>query len=80
MKFIVGGEDMMSYIERMAYDGVIGIFYKTTWQGVLAYLIFGLMVVLSIIGLVTVVKWFINKPTKKKETPGERWLRTGKMK
>ena len=80
MKFIMGGEDMMSYLERMSYDGAIGLFYKTPWQGVLAYLIFGVMVILSIIGLVTVVKWFINKPSKKKETPGERWLRTGKMK
>ena len=80
MKFVIGGEGGLEYLERLAYGGVIGLFYKTTWQGVLAYIIFGLMVILSVIGLLTVIKWLVMKPRKKKETTSEKWMRTGKTK
>lgn len=68
MKLIIGGESGWEYFERWAYDGVIGLFYKTTFQGLLAYLIFGIMITLSLIGLYTVIKWIINKRKKKKNT------------
>ncbi len=68
MKIIIGGESSWEYFERWAYDGVIGIFYKTTFQGLLAYLIFGAMVILSAIGLYTVIKWLIGGRKKKKNT------------
>lgn len=77
MKFIIGGEDWMSYFERMTYDGAIGIFYKDTLGGILAYLIVGLLILLAVIGLITVLR-FIFRPRKKKMTPGEKWLKTGK--
>lgn len=68
MKIIIGGETGWEYFERWAYDGVIGIFYKTTFQGLLAYLIFGIMIILSVIGLCTVIKWLIGGRKKKKNS------------
>lgn len=77
MKIIIGGEDWLSYLERMTYDGAIGIFYKDTLSGVIAYLIAGLIILLAIIGLITVLRFFF-RPSKKKMSPGEKWLKTGK--
>ncbi len=77
MKFIIGGEDWMSYFERMAYDGAIGIFYKDTLSGVLAYLIVGLLCLFAIIGFITVLR-LIFRPRKKKMSAEEKWMKTGK--
>ena len=77
MKFMIG-EGGWSYLERVAYRGVIGLFYESTWEGVLAYLIFGLFCIFAVIGLVTVFKWIFSGKSKK-EDPHQKWLRTGKM-
>lgn len=78
MKFIVGGEGGMAWLERATYRGAIGIFYDDTLHGMLAYLIFGVICILTVIGLFTVLKWiFFGR--KKKEDPGKKWLRTGKF-
>lgn len=79
MKFILGGETGWGWLERASYKGAIGLFYDDTLSGVLAYLIFAIICVLAIIGLISVVKRiFVGK--RPKETPGEKWLRTGKYK
>lgn len=78
MRFFIGGEDGWSWLERMTYDGAIGIFYKDTIGGILAFLIFAALCIFAIIGIISVFKWifFGRKP---KEDPGKRWLRTGKF-
>lgn len=78
MKFILGGEDGLAWLERMTYDGAIGFFYKDTLGGVLSFLIFGVVCILAVIGLITILKWLIvgRKP---KEDPGKKWMRTGKF-
>ena len=38
-----------------------------------------LYTVFAIIGLITTIRFFINRKKRKKETAGERWLRTGKI-
>lgn len=58
--------------------GGIGIIYHTTWGGILAHVIFFAMIILSIIGLFSIVKWMFRKK-RIKETPGQKWLKTGKM-
>lgn len=79
MKFILGGEGSWEWLERIAYRGAIGIFYDDTLSGVLAFLIFAIVCILAVIGLITVLKriFFGKRP---KETPGERWMRTGRTK
>lgn len=77
MKFIIG-ESGWSFLERMTYRGAIGIFYESTLDGVLAYIVFGLFCIFAVVGLVTVLKTiFFGRP--KKEDPGKKWLRTGKF-
>ena len=49
MKLIIGGENSLAWLERMTYHGTIGIFYRTTWEGVLSYLIIGLIIILAVI-------------------------------
>ncbi len=61
MKIILGGETALEYFERMEYRGAIGIFFDSTLSGVFAYLLFGLIVFLSAIGLITVILWIVNK-------------------
>lgn len=78
MKFIIGGEGSWGWLERATYRGAIGIFYDDTLNGLLAYLIFGIICLLAVIGLFTVLKWlFFGR--RKKEDPGKKWLRTGKF-
>lgn len=78
MKFIIGGEGGWGWLERATYRGAIGIFYDDTLNGLLAYLIFGIICLLAVIGLLTVLKWlFFGR--RKKEDPGKKWLRTGKF-
>ena len=78
MKFIFGGENGWAWLERMAYDGAIGLFYKDTLSGVISYIIFFALVIFAVIGFLAVLKWifFGRKP---KEDPGKKWLRTGKF-
>lgn len=77
MKFLIG-EGGWSYLERLSYRGMIGLFYESTWDGVLAYIIFGLFCIFAVVGLVTILKTiFFGRP--KKEDPGKKWLRTGKF-
>ena len=82
MKFIIneGGRIHFNY---EAYHGVIGIFYDSTWSGVLTYLIFGLICIFTIIGIIATLKFvltkllFGKKKTEVKDS-GKVWLKTGK--
>lgn len=65
MKFIWGGEDWVGYLERLTYDGAIGIFYKDTLGGVAAYVLAGLIALLAVIGLFTVIKWIFTRKKRK---------------
>lgn len=77
MKFYIG-EGGWSYLERLTYRGVIGLFYESTWEGVLAYIIFGLVCLFTVIGIISTLK-FLFFGRKKKEDPHQKWLRIGKM-
>ena len=79
MKFILGGETGWEYFERMAYDGVIGLFYKTTFDGMIAHLIFALLIIFAIIGVLATLKWLFFGRRKKKKDAGKEWLKTGKF-
>lgn len=78
MKFLMG-EDSWSRLERALYRGGIGLFYDSTWGGVLTYIVFGIICILAIIGLITVLNFFFGRKTKRKSSPGEKWLKTGKF-
>lgn len=78
MKFVLGGEGSWEWFERMAYDGVIGLFYNDTLGGVLAYLTFGAIIIFAVIGVLTVLKLIIFGG-KRRETAEEKWRRTGKL-
>lgn len=63
MKFIIG-EDFWTMLERASYRGAIGLYYSSTWSGVLAYVIFASIMILAVIGLFTVVKMLLTgKPS-----------------
>lgn len=67
MKFLIG-ESGWSWLERATYRGAIGLFYEDTLGGLLAYLIFCVVCILSLIGLWTVLKTILfGFPTKKKK-------------
>ena len=65
MKFIFS-ESGWSYLERLTYRGVIGLFYDSTLTGLASYLVFALFSVLALIGAFTVLKWVWLKLTHKK--------------
>lgn len=77
MKFIIG-EDILTFLERLTYRGIIGIAYETKLQGVLAYAILIFIGLFAIIGIISTIK-FIFFGRKKKEDPHQKWLKTGKM-
>lgn len=77
MKLIIGGEDIWTYLERMTYDGVIGLFYDNTWMGLLAHVIVFALVFFALIGVIATLKFLFFR--KKKMSPHEKWLKTGKM-
>ena len=79
MKFLIG-EGGWSWLERATYRGAIGLFYDSTWGGVLAYVIFGLVCVLAVIGLIAVINFIFSRGGKKKMSASEKWLKTGKWK
>lgn len=37
-----------------------------------------IVIVLAIIGLITTIKFFVTRRSKKKETDGQYWMRTGR--
>lgn len=65
MKFIIGGEDLVSYVERMSYNGVIGLFYKGTINGILAYIIAAAITIFAVIGIITTLKLLLFGKKKK---------------
>ena len=78
MKFIIG-EGLGSLIERLSYHGVIGIFYKDTLWGVLAYITFALICFFAVIGICATLKWLFFRGNKKKMTSEEKWIKTGRL-
>lgn len=67
MKFFIGEGDW-SWLEWAQYRGAVGLFYEDTLGGLLTYIIFALICVLSAIGLYEVIKTFLfGFPTKKKK-------------
>lgn len=78
MKFIIE-EGGWSWLERATYRGAIGLFYDSTWGGVLAYIIFAIICLLAVIGLITVIGWIFGKKGKKKMNAHDKWIKTGKM-
>lgn len=77
MRFIMT-EDSWERLGSMSYRGVIGLFYDSTWGGILAFIICAVIAVLAIIGLICVMK-FLFVGRKPKESAHDKWLRTGKM-
>lgn len=67
------------YGELFGY-GIIGIGYDTHIGFIGAHILVALIMVLAVIGLIATIS-FIIKAIKnhKKETPGEKWMRTGRM-
>ena len=65
MRFIWGGEDWVGYLERMTYRGAIGVFYKDTLGGIVAYALAAVIAFLALIGLFTVIKWLFTRKKKK---------------
>jgi len=70
MKFLIG-EGGASYLDRLSYRGVIGLFYETTWEAILTYIAFGLICILAVIGLGTVLKWIFSGISKKSKA--KKW-------
>ena len=68
MKFIMGD---------IAGFGMVGWMYYDMTGYLIARGIFFAMAILAVIGLITVLK-FLFTGRKKKETPGEKWMRTGR--
>lgn len=66
MKFIWGGENWTNFLERLTYDGVIGIFYKDTLSGMAAYLIAAAIAFFALIGFFSFFKWLFTHKKKKK--------------
>lgn len=60
MKLIIG-ESATSHMERLQYNGVIGLFFKNTLGGIISYIIFALFIFLAIVGLITMLKWVFKR-------------------
>lgn len=69
MKFIIG-EDFWTMLERATYRGAIGLYYDSTWSGVLAYIIFAAIIIFAVIGLITVLKTLFGIGGKQRCTRG----------
>lgn len=65
MKFIIS-EGGWSMLERFTYRGAIGLFYESTLGGLLAYLVFALLIIFAAIGIVTTLKWLFTGRKKKR--------------
>lgn len=78
MKIIIG-ETAWTRLEWRSYRGVIGLFYNSTLDGILAYAIFAIIAVLCVIGFITVLKWLSSeKKEEEPEDPHKKWMRTGR--
>lgn len=78
MKFVIGAEDFSGWLDRASYRGAIGIFYNDTWNGVLTYIIFGVIALLAFVGLIAILKFLFSRPKKSKMNSSEKWMKTGK--
>lgn len=58
--------------------GIIGLGYSSMGGYLLSHIIFFAIVIFAAIGLFTTIKWLFTHK-RKKETPGQKWLRTGRM-
>lgn len=67
MKFFFGGESGIAYLERLTYDGVIGVFWDNTLSGLLAYLLAVLLFLFAIIGVISTLKFLFTKLFMKKK-------------
>lgn len=67
MKFFFGGESGWAYLERMTYDGVIGVFWNNTLNGLLAYLLVFALFLFALIGVITTLKFLMGKLFGKKK-------------
>ena len=72
MRFIIG-EDGWTYLERLSYRGVIGIFFEDTLSGILSYLIFGLVCIFTIIGIIATIKFLFFGSHRKPKSSYEIW-------
>lgn len=70
------GEDWATYFERLAYRGFIGFLYETTLEGVITWIICGVILIFAIIGIVSVFKRLFTGG--RKPTSYERWERERK--
>lgn len=77
MKFMAG-ESAVDFFERLMYRGGIGIFYNSTFGGIIAWILFFAICICTIVGAVTIIKWIV-KGRKRPMDPHEKWLKTGKM-
>lgn len=66
------GEGGWSYLERLAYRGFIGFCYESTLGGFLTFIICAAILILTIIGLTTVIKMIFHG-TGHKSSDYERW-------
>lgn len=58
--------------------GIIGIVYEGFANYIISHIIFFVLAALCLVGLVSTIKWIFTRK-RKKETPGEKWMRTGKL-
>ena len=77
MQFIMG-EGIYDQLERLFYRGGIGLYYETTWGGMLAYLIFGLICIFTVIGMIATIKWLFSQGHRRREkkNPFKEYMRT----
>ena len=59
--------------------GGIGFFYEDTIGAIQCFVVAGIIGILALIGLFTVIGFIIKAVKRKKETPEEKWMRTGRM-
>ncbi|SBV98931.1 hypothetical protein KL86CLO1_11106 [uncultured Eubacteriales bacterium] len=74
-------EDGGTLIQSMfGFRGGVGIIYENTFFGILTFAILAIICILAVIGLFFVIGAMgRGRKQRKGETPGQRWLRTGKM-
>lgn len=60
--------------------GELSLFFaKASFAVFLAKVLFFLIIVFAVIGIISTIKFFAGRKSRK-ETPGEYWMRTGKTK
>lgn len=77
MKIIL--EDGGTLVQSLfGFRGGVGIIYENAFFGFLTFAILGIICILAVVGLFFVVG-AMSRKKRPKETPGQKWLRTGKM-